>query len=163
MSTILKALKRLEEDKKKNVERPLDEQILASDRPDSPKRRVSLIAFALIGGIVVGSSALYFWPGDIEPEPESAPSVVTSSIATPESDPSIEPSPASMEIPKVQEMMEMLEDAAQPEDATKSAEIQMMMKMMPHFLEMMLPKLSKEDRSNYVLEIASILFFGKFR
>ncbi len=35
---------------------------------------------------------------------------------------------------------------------------QMMMKMMPHCLEMMLPKLSKEDRSNFVLKIASILF-----
>jgi len=35
---------------------------------------------------------------------------------------------------------------------------QMMMKMMPHCLEMMLPKLSEEDRSNFVLKIASILF-----
>lgn len=35
---------------------------------------------------------------------------------------------------------------------------QMMMEMMPHCLEMMLPKLSKEDRSNFVLKMASILF-----
>ena len=35
---------------------------------------------------------------------------------------------------------------------------QMMMKMMPHCLEMMLPKLSKEDRSDFVMKMASILF-----
>ena len=81
MSTILKALKRLEEDKKKNVERPLDEQIVSSDPSDYPKRRGSLIAFALIGGIVVGSSALFFWPGETEPESEPAPPEVASAMA----------------------------------------------------------------------------------
>ena len=35
---------------------------------------------------------------------------------------------------------------------------QMMMEMMPHCLEMMLPKLSEEDRSKFVLKMASILF-----
>ena len=35
---------------------------------------------------------------------------------------------------------------------------QMMMKMMPHCLEMMLPKLSKEDRNEFVMKMASILF-----
>ena len=35
---------------------------------------------------------------------------------------------------------------------------QMMMKMMPHCLEMLLPKLSEEDRNNFVLKMASILF-----
>ena len=35
---------------------------------------------------------------------------------------------------------------------------QMMMNMMPHCLEMMLPKLSEEDRSNFVMKMASILF-----
>jgi len=35
---------------------------------------------------------------------------------------------------------------------------QMMMKMMPHCLEIMLPKLSKEDRNDFILKMASILF-----
>jgi hypothetical protein len=35
---------------------------------------------------------------------------------------------------------------------------QMMMKMMPHCLEMLLPKLSKEDRNKFALKMASILF-----
>lgn len=35
---------------------------------------------------------------------------------------------------------------------------QMMMKMMPHCLEMLLPKLSEEDRNNFALKMASILF-----
>ncbi len=38
---------------------------------------------------------------------------------------------------------------------------QMMMQMMPHCLEMMLPKLTKEDRNNFVLKMASILFAEK--
>jgi len=35
---------------------------------------------------------------------------------------------------------------------------QIMMEMMPQCLEMMLPKLSKEDRNDFVLKMASILF-----
>jgi len=35
---------------------------------------------------------------------------------------------------------------------------QMMKKMMPHCLEMLLPKLSKEDRNEFVIKMASILF-----
>jgi hypothetical protein len=35
---------------------------------------------------------------------------------------------------------------------------QMMMKMMPHCLELMLPKLSKEDKKDFVVKMASILF-----
>jgi len=35
---------------------------------------------------------------------------------------------------------------------------QMIMKMMPHCLEMVLPKLSKEDRNEFVMKMASILF-----
>ena len=35
---------------------------------------------------------------------------------------------------------------------------QMMMQMMPHCLEMILPKLSKEDKDKFVLKMASILF-----
>lgn len=35
---------------------------------------------------------------------------------------------------------------------------QMIMKMMPHCLEMILPKLSEEDRNKFVMEMASILF-----
>lgn len=37
----------------------------------------------------------------------------------------------------------------------------MMKKMMPHCLEMLLPKLSKEDRKDFVLKMASILFAEK--
>ena len=35
---------------------------------------------------------------------------------------------------------------------------QMMMKIMPHCLELMLPKLSKEDKKDFVVKMASILF-----
>ncbi len=35
---------------------------------------------------------------------------------------------------------------------------QMIMKMMPHCLEMVMPKLSEEDRNNFKLKMASILF-----
>jgi hypothetical protein len=35
---------------------------------------------------------------------------------------------------------------------------QMMMKMMPHCLELILPKLSEEDKKDFVLKMASILF-----
>ena len=38
---------------------------------------------------------------------------------------------------------------------------QIMMQMMPHCLEMMLPKLSKEDRNHFALKMASILFAEK--
>lgn len=35
---------------------------------------------------------------------------------------------------------------------------QLMMKMMPHCLELMLPKLSKEDKKDFIVKMASILF-----
>ena len=37
----------------------------------------------------------------------------------------------------------------------------MMKKMMPHCLKKLLPKLSKEDRNDFVLKMASILFAEK--
>jgi predicted Holliday junction resolvase-like endonuclease len=40
---------------------------------------------------------------------------------------------------------------------------QMMMKMMPHCLELMLPKLSKENKKDFVVKMASILFAKNVR
>ena len=40
----------------------------------------------------------------------------------------------------------------------KEGEMPMMKNMMPHCLKMVLPKLSKEDRNDFLLKMASVLF-----
>lgn len=74
MSTILKALRRLEEEKNAGAERTLDEQIVASRPPEPSSRRlrVLLIGAAVIAGIGAGSSVLYLW-SDRESAPASEP------------------------------------------------------------------------------------------
>lgn len=62
MSTILKALQRLEDEKSANVERSLDEQIVANRPPSDPDRRGLRIGAVAIGGLAVAAAVFFFWP-----------------------------------------------------------------------------------------------------
>ena len=73
MSTILKALQRLEVEKGAGSERSLDERVVASRPAESPGVRSYRwlgIGAAVIAGIGVGSLALYLWSprGVVPPE-----------------------------------------------------------------------------------------------
>jgi hypothetical protein len=61
VSTILKALQRLEDEKSANVERSLNEQVVARRPPPDPERRGLRIGAIAIGGLVVAAAALLFW------------------------------------------------------------------------------------------------------
>ena len=77
MSTILKALQRLEDEKSANVELPLDEQIVAHRPPPDPDRRGLRIGAVAIGGLAVVAAAFLFWStredSDAEVAMESPP------------------------------------------------------------------------------------------
>jgi len=62
VSTILKALQRLEDEKRADSERSLDEQIVARRPPPDPERRWLKIGAVAIGGLAVASAAFFFWP-----------------------------------------------------------------------------------------------------
>jgi hypothetical protein len=123
VSTILKALKRLEEEKSKSAERPLDEQIVAPDDSPMPKNRAALIALAMIGGIAVGSSALYFWPEGSETVSDT-PALDSATATT--------PSP-----PKAKPPVELSSSAEieSERQANKALEIEKMKKVMASALE----------------------------
>ena len=62
MSTILKALQRLEDEKRAKPESTLDEQITSTRAPESPKRPGSLVlAGSGAAGIAVAVGAIYLW------------------------------------------------------------------------------------------------------
>jgi len=61
VSTILKALQRLEDEKSANSERSLDEQVVARRSPPDPERRGWKIGIAALGGFAVVAAALLFW------------------------------------------------------------------------------------------------------
>jgi hypothetical protein len=61
VSTILKALQRLEDEKSANSERSLDEQVVARHQPPDPERRGLKIGIVAIGGFAVAAAALLFW------------------------------------------------------------------------------------------------------
>ena len=61
MSTILKALQRLEDEKSANAERSLNEQVVARRPPPDPERRGLRIGAVAIGGFAVAAAALLFW------------------------------------------------------------------------------------------------------
>jgi hypothetical protein len=68
MSTILKALRRLEEEKSSGTARSLDEQVVAPRPPEVRSGRWPVVGAAMIAGMGVGSLALYLWF-----EPAAAP------------------------------------------------------------------------------------------
>ena len=68
MSTILKALQRLEDEKSANSERSLDEQVVARHSPPDPERRGLKIGIVAIGGFAVAAAALLFWFTREDPE-----------------------------------------------------------------------------------------------
>ena len=72
MSTILKALQRLEDEKSANVERSLNEQVVARRPPPDPERRGLKIGAVAIGGLAVAAAALLFWFNQEDPDAEVA-------------------------------------------------------------------------------------------
>lgn len=98
MSTILKALQRLEDEKSARVERTLDEQVAA--RPPVPgPRRWLLVALALLGGVVAGSSALFVLRGlDASDTSDTSAAAVKPSAA---SAPAVAAAPPARPLPRV--------------------------------------------------------------
>jgi hypothetical protein len=72
VSTILKALQRLEDEKSANSERSLDEQVVARRSPPDPERRGLKIGIAAFGGFAVVAAALLFWFTREDPEADVA-------------------------------------------------------------------------------------------
>ena len=92
MSTILKALQRLEDEKSAGVERSLDEQVVSHHLlPDpEPNRRGLKIGIAAIGGLAVAAAAFLLWPTREDPDAvvamESTPATVAP-VAAPAPEP----------------------------------------------------------------------------
>ncbi len=86
VSTILKALQRLEDEKSANVERSLNEQVVAHRPPPEPRRRGLRIGAVAIGGLAAAAVAFFFWPTGDEPiaevAMESAPPATAPAIRT---------------------------------------------------------------------------------
>jgi hypothetical protein len=86
MSTILKALRRLEEEKSSGTARSLDEQVVAPRPPEVRSRRWPVVGAAMIAGMGVGSLALYLWfePAAAPPLELPAPEVSETARVEPE-------------------------------------------------------------------------------
>ncbi len=105
MSTILKALQRLEDEKSANAERSLNEQVVARHPPPDPERRGLKIGAVAIGGLAVAAAALFFWftredPAvemAMESPPPAAAPVAAQQVAAekPRRKPSARPAPAA--------------------------------------------------------------------
>ncbi len=145
MSTILKALQRLEDEKSANVERSLNEQVVAHRPPPDPERRGLRIGAIAIGGLAVAAAVFYFWPAGeetaaevaMEPAPAAAVPVITAEVAAekPRRRRSARPAPAQqdsseVEISPVIEVVKRLDalpadsgesDSGAPAALTKSA------------------------------------------
>jgi hypothetical protein len=72
VSTILKALQRLEDEKSANAERSLDQQVVAHRPPPDPERRGLKIGAVAIGGLAVAAVAFLFWSTREQPDAELA-------------------------------------------------------------------------------------------
>jgi len=72
VSTILKALQRLEDEKSANSERSLDEQIVAHRPSPDPERRGLKIGVVAIGGLAVAAVVFLIWLGREESDAEVA-------------------------------------------------------------------------------------------
>ena len=139
MSTILKALQRLEDEKSANVEHSLDEQIVAQRPPPAPDRRGLRIGAIAIGGLAVAVAAFFFWFTRKDPVAEVAmelpPPAVASVVAAvqevaaekPRRKPLARPAPAAraqqdlpeVEVASIIEVVKRLD--AQPADTGESA------------------------------------------
>jgi hypothetical protein len=109
VSTILKALQRLEDEKSADAERSLDEQVVARRPPPAPERRGLKIGAVVIGGLAVAAVAFLFWLTREEPDaevamesppPAAAPEAAgTTKVAAekPRRRPSARPAPAARE------------------------------------------------------------------
>ncbi len=99
MSTILKALQRLEDEKSKGDDRSLNEQVVARRSRTTSKNRWLAICVSLLGGVAVGSSALYFWPdgGSTTPQEvaEAAPPPTTAKSRVEAAQRAVEPPAAA--------------------------------------------------------------------
>ncbi len=84
MSTILKALRRLEQEKMAPVERPLREQVTAAPEPERPRRSWAAPSGALVLGAAIGASLFLLWPAR---EPERQLAQVQPSRPAPEAPP----------------------------------------------------------------------------
>ena len=139
MSTILKALQRLEDEKSAGVQRSLDEQVVARRPPPDPERRGLRIGAVAIGGLAVAAVAFFFWSTREDPDAEVAmeppsPATAPAAAATtkvaaekPRRKPSARPAPAAraqqdsseVEISSVVEVVELLD--APPADSAAPA------------------------------------------
>jgi hypothetical protein len=72
VSTILKALQRLEDEKSANSERSLDEQIVAHRAAPDPERRGLKIGAVAIGGLAVAAVVFLIWLARVESDVEVA-------------------------------------------------------------------------------------------
>ena len=148
MSTILKALQRLEDEKSADAERSLDEQVVARRPPPAPERRGLKIGAVVIGGLAVAAVAFLFWLTREEPDAEVAmesppPAAAPAAAATtkvaaekPRRRPSARPAPAAreqqdsseVEVSSVVEVVKRLDappaDSAAPAAAPAAARAQ---------------------------------------
>ena len=82
MSTILKALQRLEDDKRARVERSLDEQIVARRSAPDPERRGWKLGFFAVAGVaVIAAAAFVLWPDREDSEAVVAQESTTTAVA----------------------------------------------------------------------------------
>ena len=82
MSTILRALRRLEREKSRPSERPLREQVATGSEP-ARRFPVALVVIAVFAvGIGLGAGALLFWPQRIDEAPTAAQDVAAAAEAS---------------------------------------------------------------------------------
>ena len=95
MSTILKALQRLEDEKSAGVERSLDEQVVSHHLPPErePNRRGLKIGIAAIGGLAVAAAAFLLWPTREDPDALVATESTSATVA-----PVAAPAPAKQKV-----------------------------------------------------------------
>jgi len=143
MSTILKALQRLEDEKVAEVERPLDERIVARRASPRPTLHLGLaIGIAAVSGVAVAVAAFLLWPGRddsdarLAQQPPSATSPVAAAapapvVAAEQSQPEL-PRPAVPVVPEqaqpsqiqVEDRVEVVERLdALPVDSVESADL----------------------------------------
>lgn len=98
MSTILKALRRLEQDRSRDSQRPLREQVAQSPEP---RRRRGLRWWVLgvfAAGLGLGAGALLMWPGAL-PEREGVSAPLARPAPTPQAPPVAARGPSSASAP----------------------------------------------------------------